>query len=371
MDKNPESYNDLASFLSRTIFSQIASPADVGHAMRGEAEPRGVESDHVPPTQNPLERPATECIAVSPPPACCPNPGVGPNIAAENKYLREFNADLATITTKANTHTCTFTCHKNGHAKSCRYATLLTVACDNGFVVRSLTRLTSQLLFFSVLTAQCHCTRTTMCPSLLVRFGFDNGGKPIVDRTSVQRGFRKIFPNGDSLVGDVLYPASDCAEAVAAASAAEEQEKEERLQFDHDAAEVVSGKRDFATVTERFTSKHRREQPMINSYNPIIQYCTRSNIDVRVLLRDSDARGALFYILNYATKTESTMDALLNILAPVVERIKDETNGATDKVIAAALVRSCSCKTVAHMSLGGPAAASKVLGHTDVLVRSY
>lgn len=91
----------------------------------------------------------------------------------------------------------------------------------------------------------------------------------------MQRGFRTIFPNGESLVGDVLYPASDCAEAVAAASAAEELEKQERLQSDSDAAEVSSGNVDFATVAERFTSKHRREQPMVNSYNPIIQYCTR------------------------------------------------------------------------------------------------
>lgn len=199
-------------------------------------------------------------------------------------------------------------------------------------------------------------------PSVLVRFGFDKGGKPLVERTTVQRGFRTIFPNGDSLVGDVLYPASKCVEAVAAA---EELEIQERQQFDRDAADVVSGKQDFATVAERFTSKHRREQPMVNSYNAIIQYCTRSNMDIRALLRDSDARGAMFYTLNYALKSESTMDAVLNILAPVVERIKDETNGAPDKVIAAALVRSCSCKTVAHMTLGGPAAASKVLGYTD------
>lgn len=88
-------------------------------------------------------------------------------------------------------------------------------------------------------------------------------------------------------------------------------------------------------------------------------------MDIRPLLRDSDARGALFYLMSYFSKTESTMDALLNILAPVVERIKDETNGAAEKVIAAALVRSCSCKTVAHMTLGGPAAASKVLGYSD------
>ena len=59
------------------------------------------------------------------------------------------------------------------------------------------------------------------------------------------------------------------------------------------------------------------------------------------------------------------MDALLNVLAPVVERIKDETDGAPEAVIAAQLVRACSCKTVSQLSVGGPAAASKVLGYSD------
>ena len=93
------------------------------------------------------------------------------------------------------------------------------------------------------------------------------------------------------MVGDVLYPASECAAAVAAASAAEEKEKDEMRQFDIDAQEAARGNRKFATVAERFTIKHRREQPMINSYNAVIQYCTRSNMDIKVLLRDSDARG--------------------------------------------------------------------------------
>lgn len=126
----------------------------------------------------------------------------------------------------------------------------------------------------------------------------------------------------------------------------------------------------FPTVAERFVATLRREHGKINSYNPIIQYCTRSNMDIKPLLSDGDARGAIFYILNYTTKTETTMDALLNVLAPVVERIKKETNGAPAAVVAAQMVRASSCKTIAHMTLGAPAAASKVLGYSDSKVSS-
>lgn len=125
-----------------------------------------------------------------------------------------------------------------------------------------------------------------------------------------------------------MYPASECAATVAAATAEEEQEEEDRRQFDKDSEQVSNGKRTFASVAERFIAKYHREQPMINSYNAVIPFCTRSYMDINALLRDSDARGALFYILNYSTKTETTMDSHLNILAPAVERIKDETDGA-------------------------------------------
>ncbi len=57
MDKKPGTYQQLAGFLSRVIFSQIASEADVRHAVRGEQEPtHNSESDRLPPPQNELER---------------------------------------------------------------------------------------------------------------------------------------------------------------------------------------------------------------------------------------------------------------------------------------------------------------------------
>ena len=201
--------------------------------------------------------------------------------------------------------------------------------------------------------------------TIITRFGFDGKGKPLVARTTMQRGFRTICTNGDSIVGDTVYSADRQGEAIAAANAAAAKEKEEMERFDSDTEEVLRGTKSFATVAERFTAEQRREHGKVNSYNAIISYCIRSNMDIKILLRDSDARGCLFYILSYTTKSEDTMNELLNVLAPVVERIKDETEGAPAKVIAAQLVRSCSCKTLSQMTMGGPAAASKVLGYTD------
>lgn len=119
MDKTPGSYQDLACFLCRTVFSQIASDEDVRHTMQGGPEPTGAGSSP-PRPREPLERLAKECITVPPPSACFPPPGVERDVATEDNYLLHFHSELADITRTANMHACTFTCHKHGHVDTCR-----------------------------------------------------------------------------------------------------------------------------------------------------------------------------------------------------------------------------------------------------------
>ena len=59
-------------------------------------------------------------------------------------------------------------------------------------------------------------------------------------------------------------------------------------------------------TAKRKAANLRREHPMVSSNNDILQYFIRSDMDMKVLLRDSDVRGALFYILNNSPKTEIT-----------------------------------------------------------------
>ncbi|CAM9735414.1 unnamed protein product, partial [Ectocarpus sp. 13 AM-2016] len=118
-------------------------------------------------------------------------------------------------------------------------------------------------------------------------------------------------------------------------------------------------------LSDRFTAELRRLHSHINSFNPVIQFAIRSNMDLKILLRDSDAKGLLFYILNYSTKTEQTLDVLLPLLAPVAERIREQSDGAPEKELAVRLVRSCLCKQLSSLSIGGPAAASKVFDLPD------
>jgi len=87
----------------------------------------------------------------------------------------------------------------------------------------------------------------------------------------------------------------------------EERGARERREEEARRAEIpkTSNKSNVLRVSERKAASLRREHPMVNSNNDIIQYFIPSDMDVKVLLRDSDVRGALFYILNN-TKTKIT-----------------------------------------------------------------
>lgn len=199
-----------------------------------------------------------------------------------------------------------------------------------------------------------------------VRFGFGEDGKDLVPETTVRRGHCIFHTNGDMHIkGDVYSAAATASPASASAvtSTAVASDTEARRAFDLCATATAAADGD--PEAEQFTAMVRRLHTHVNSYNPIIQYCTRSNMDLKVLLRDSDARGLLFYILNYSTKTEQTLDVLLPLLVPVVERIRDESDGAPAKEVAVRLVRSCLCRQLSSLNIGVPAAASKVLGLDD------
>ena len=98
----------------------------------------------------------------------------------------------------------------------------------------------------------------------------------------MQRGFMHIATNGDTIVGDKMYPAAQHADAIAAAAAAAAKEAEDMQRFDDEVEDLIRGGSTFATVAERFTVHQRREHGKVNSYNAIIAYCIRSNMDIKV-----------------------------------------------------------------------------------------
>ncbi|MEP4214428.1 MAG: hypothetical protein ABJL35_03625 [Parasphingorhabdus sp.] len=151
-----------------------------------------------------------------------------------------------------------------------------------------------------------------------------------------------------------------------AAGAAAADEEDSRRDFEHCAIAFTGAPISNNTfLADQFTVAMRRLSGHVNSYHMLIQYCIRSNMDLTVMRRDSDARGTLFFILNYSTKTEQTLDVLLNLLAPMVQRIRAEKVDMPTADTAVNLVRSYLCKSVSSQDIGAPAAARNVIGLDD------
>ena len=192
------------------------------------------------------------------------------------------------------------------------------------------------------------------------RFGYGEEGRPLKQHTIVQRGRCLFDTSGNMTIDGVVYTHSSADDASAAASNTAFQKA-----FQDAVAEVSGGNDPVENSADKFFVEHRRLHTHINSFNPVIQFAIRSNMDIKVLMSGSDSKGLLHYILDYATKTEQTLDVLLPLLVPVVERLAADGDGDPDKETAVRLVRSCLCKQISSLAIGGPAAASKVLDLPD------
>ncbi|CAB1096245.1 unnamed protein product [Ectocarpus sp. CCAP 1310/34] len=308
MDKRPEKYK-LARFLERVIFNQVASFADVNLAMHGHDHTPRASSELEPENvSDPLVRPAKERMAQPPSPACFPRQGVKRCPVHDDSYARLMYLDLAELVPGAQLHRCQPTCHKFNNRNKCRF-----------------------------------------------RYG--DKAKSLEQETTLFRGPCTFHTNGGMTISGVVYPPGDpsTAESMVAAQA-----------FQNAFNECVSVASE--PESDRFTATVRRLSTHINPYNPIIHFLIRSNMDSKVMLRDSDARGLLYYVLHYSTKSEQTLDVLLPLLFLVVQRKRCEKEGEPAKETAVRLVRSCLCKQLTSLNIDGPAAASKVFGLPDAKI---
>ena len=92
--------------------------------------------------------------------------------------------------------------------------------------------------------------------------------------------------------------------------------------------------------------------------------------DTQIILGNGDARGLVFYIMIYSTKSTRTVSTILPLLAQAVTRIdkegRDEPNDIRTKII----VRASLCRLLSGTELGAAAAVCKLMGWSDA-IRSH
>lgn len=127
MDETPERYTELAQFLNRVIFNQIATLGDVNLAMHGKEESdiflSGSDNMELPMGHAPrdlLVRAAKECIAIPPTNDSFRRAEAPRSAVDDNNFAILMQKDLADLTSGENLHKCCATCHKGNHAADCR-----------------------------------------------------------------------------------------------------------------------------------------------------------------------------------------------------------------------------------------------------------
>lgn len=122
MDKTPHRYTQLAQYLDKVIFNQVATLDDINRVMHGfdKAPVSQVDTNPSLPPSDPHVRHAKERMGVPPPESCFPRRGHARCRLHDDDYARLMYLDLAELTPGANLHKCQSTCHKYNHPGSCR-----------------------------------------------------------------------------------------------------------------------------------------------------------------------------------------------------------------------------------------------------------
>lgn len=198
-------------------------------------------------------------------------------------------------------------------------------------------------------------------PGAECRFGYGENGKDVVPTSFVKNGRAIVYADGRLKIGSEEYDAGN-SEASAAFVSEMARAKVARETATADGKEVDEEDDDFYVEV-------RRGNTHINSYNWAIQQSTRSNIDIKTTLgKGRDARGLVFYMLGYSTKSEQSVGILLSLYARVVDKMQDDDIDNISKgEVARKMVQSCLTKQLSGTELGAPAAVCKIMGWSDTI----
>ena len=87
-------------------------------------------------------------------------------------------------------------------------------------------------------------------------------------------------------------------------------------------------------------------------------------MNIKVIPRNSDARGLVFYIYldEYRTKSTRTMGTIVPLLAGAVSRLQKERESFPSSKRARKIVQSSVCNVLSETELGAPAAVCEIMG---------
>ncbi|CAB1115108.1 unnamed protein product [Ectocarpus sp. CCAP 1310/34] len=159
-------------------------------------------------------------------------------------------------------------------------------------------------------------------PGAECRFGFGVDGKPILDRGSMKNGRAVVYSDGTLEIDGVTVEVDGPNDQTAA------------LELQREIDRVI-----------------RARAKAVDDNVPFED----GDDDFLVVLGNGDARGLVFYILMYTTKSNRTVNSILPLLAEAVTRIDKEDRSEPNDERMRRIVRASLCRPLSGTELGGAA----------------
>ncbi|XP_066924965.1 uncharacterized protein [Clytia hemisphaerica] len=109
----------------------------------------------------------------------------------------------------------------------------------------------------------------------------------------------------------------------------------------------------------------KRTSPIINNFNPIIMTCIRSNHDIKFIPTGKDGKACVFYMTDYATKSQLSTHQMLPLIAASQKKM-DAANVPGDSVSRSKmLITKCLNRITTEVEISGSHVCHFLLGNSD------
>src|SRR6188768_1639524 len=110
----------------------------------------------------------------------------------------------------------------------------------------------------------------------------------------------------------------------------------------------------------------KKQEPMLNTYNPILSYIYRSNTDVTSLMSGTAIKSVIVYVTDYITKTTLKTHTIFDSILSVFQRNTELLQGTlSQKEQARRLLTKIVNHLSAKMEFGAPIIGIYLLDNPD------
>ncbi|XP_066919049.1 uncharacterized protein [Clytia hemisphaerica] len=109
----------------------------------------------------------------------------------------------------------------------------------------------------------------------------------------------------------------------------------------------------------------KRTNTIINNFNPILMTSIRSNHDIKFIPSGKDGKSCVFYMTDYATKSQLSTHQMLPLIAASKKVVQASNTNSSVVERSKALITKCLNRITTETEISGSHVSHFLLGHTD------